>query len=170
MTQPPNRQRGATLLVAMIFLVLISLFAISAYKSSTSQLRVVGNMQARQEAIAAAQQAIEQTISSSQFITNPTAAVSLTTDIDANGVPDYTATLTPTPRCYRAQPVNSSQLDPTVPANLVCLTGLGGIPCVDTEWDVSAEVVDEKTGASVTVHQGVEVRLWDFEAESFCQP
>ncbi|HAL39750.1 MAG TPA: hypothetical protein DCP03_17240, partial [Polaromonas sp.] len=55
-------QRGATLLVAMIFLILMSLFAISAFKSSTGNLRIIGNMQSRQEAIAVGQKAIEDTI------------------------------------------------------------------------------------------------------------
>jgi len=66
-----STQRGATLVVALIFLVLMSLFAISAFNSSTGNMRIVGNTQARQESLSAAQLAVEKTISSSNFHTNP---------------------------------------------------------------------------------------------------
>ena len=51
----PSSQRGATLVLALIFLVLMSLFALSAFNSSSSNLRIVGNTQARQESLATAQ-------------------------------------------------------------------------------------------------------------------
>ena len=63
----PARQRGATLVVALVFLVLMSLFAVQAFLSSSTELRIVGNMQARQEGIAAAQVAIEQALEGNTF-------------------------------------------------------------------------------------------------------
>ena len=49
-----HSQRGITLFVGLIMLVLITLMVTSAFTLSTSNLKSVGNMQARDEAIAAA--------------------------------------------------------------------------------------------------------------------
>ncbi len=96
-----GRQRGATLAVALIFLVLMSLFAVSAFLGSSTNLRVVGNMQVRQEALAAAQVAIEQTISSIQFAEAPAAVAGnpVNVDTDGNSVTDYVVRMTPQPAC-----------------------------------------------------------------------
>ena len=42
----PRAQRGATLLVALIMLVVLSLFVVSSMNTASTNLRVVGNMQA----------------------------------------------------------------------------------------------------------------------------
>ena len=51
--------------MGMIMLVLLTLFVLSAINSGTINLRISGNTQAQDEARAAAQQAIEQVVSSS---------------------------------------------------------------------------------------------------------
>ncbi len=63
-------QRGATLVIGMIMLVLVTLFVLAAINMSTINLLIMGNEQARNESIAAAQQAIEQVVST-DFTTNP---------------------------------------------------------------------------------------------------
>lgn len=181
-----HRQRGATLLVAMIFLVLMSLFAISAYKSSTGNLRIVGNMQSHQESVAVAQKAIEQTISSTLFTTNPkeVANTLLPVDIDGDGTADYTARLDPQPACYRTKPIKSTDLNPNLDADLACMKSgtvqLGGLDdpnaaatagnslCANSEWNVGALVVDQKTGTTVEVNQGVAVRVLEADANNLC--
>ena len=99
MTREPRqpgiaRQRGATLVVALIFLAILCLFAVAAYKSSSTNLRVVGAMQARQEGLAAAQVAIEAAISTTDFAYNPSGFVTnnspTSVDIDNNGTIDQT--------------------------------------------------------------------------------
>ena len=47
MTNRRSRQQGATLMIALIMLIMLTLFAISAMNTSTTNLRVVGNMQAQ---------------------------------------------------------------------------------------------------------------------------
>ncbi|MES2979931.1 MAG: pilus assembly PilX N-terminal domain-containing protein [Pseudomonadota bacterium] len=179
-------QRGATLLVAMIILVLMSLLAVSAYKGSTSNLKVVGNMQVRQEALAAGQEAVERTLSSSLFTTNPASvlATPVTVDIDGNGTADYTATMTPQPKCFRANAIKNSELNTALAADLSCLQSSvvqqGGLDsalstsvtgnslCAKTEWDIAVAVTDAKSGAKVTIHQGVSVRVLDADATNSC--
>jgi hypothetical protein len=183
---PRFRQQGATLLVAMIFLILMSLFAISAFKGSIGNLRIVGNMQARQESVAVAQKAIEQTISSSLFTTNPAsvAATPIQVDIDGNGSNDYTATLNPQPKCYRTKAIKSNDLDMALAADRQCMksgtdpnTGLdipdaaadaGNSLCANSEWNVGATVEDLRTGTKVTVNQGVAVRVLETDAANLC--
>ena len=64
------RNRGAALVVGLIMLVLITLMLITALNLGTINFRSVSNMQFREEAIAAANQAIDQVIGS-PFVDDP---------------------------------------------------------------------------------------------------
>ena len=184
--KPKTSQRGVTLIVAMIFLILMSLFAISAFNGSTGNLRIVGNMQSRQESLAVGQKAIEQTVSSSVFTTNPAAvaATPVAVDIDGNGTVDYTATLNPQPHCYRTKPIKSNDLDPNVAADRSCMkssvlfnSGIdspdvaadaGNSLCANSDWNVSAQVVDQRSGAKVVINEGIAVRVLETDAVNAC--
>lgn len=179
-------QHGVTLAVTMIFLILISLFAVTAFKNSTGNLRIVGNMQSRQESIAVAQKALEQTISSTYFTTNPAdvAATPVLVDIDGDGTIDYRATLNPQPHCFRTKAIKSSELNPTLAADLSCMKSgtvqLGGLDtpdaaadagnslCANSEWNIGAQVVDVRSGTKVVVNQGIAVRVLQTDAANAC--
>lgn len=181
-----SRQRGATLVVALIFLVLMSLFAINAFMGSSTNLRVVGNMQVRQEAVAAAQDALEATISSTAFALAPAtvAAAPVNVDIDGNGSTDYVVRITPQPSCYRVMPIKNNQLNPNVAADRECIVSSlmrnSGIDtseasvssddslCASTEWNLRAQVTDNRTGALVAVNQGVGIRVLSSDAATSC--
>jgi len=62
-----RRQRGATLLISLIMLVLLTMFAVSAITLSTSTSKIVGNMQAKKNADAIAQRIVDQVISEGLF-------------------------------------------------------------------------------------------------------
>ncbi|HEX7971112.1 MAG TPA: hypothetical protein VF501_02685, partial [Thiobacillus sp.] len=98
-------QRGATLVVGLIMLVLITLMVTAAFMISTGNLRAVGNMQYRNEAIAAGNRAVEQVLSSP--FTNAPAAEQIFVDINNDGVPDYRADIA-TPTCIRASVAQSA--------------------------------------------------------------
>jgi hypothetical protein len=68
-------------------LVLLTLVVTTAFMMSSGNLKAVGNMQFRDEAIAAANMAIEQVISS-DFTTLPV-NVPVSVDIDQDGINDY---------------------------------------------------------------------------------
>jgi Tfp pilus assembly protein PilX len=55
----PVRQGGAALVIGLIMLVLITLMLLAALNLGTTNFRAVSNMQFREEAIAAANQAID---------------------------------------------------------------------------------------------------------------
>lgn len=193
-----QRQRGAALFVVMVMLVVLAWFSMSAYRMSAQNMQIVDNGQTRQQATAAAQRAIEATISNNLFATNPaaTAATPIATDVDGDGTPDFTAMITPAPTCYRMHTVKTSELtavtDPTYCVNhpndrdCPCLqssgtTGnalveqvgaasrAGDSMCADTEWDIASRVNDARTASSVTVHQGVALRVLETDATSYCK-
>jgi hypothetical protein len=85
-------QRGATLLVALIMLVLLTLFAISALNTSGTNLKVVGNMQARNEALNSAQISVERVLSmtdvNTNFLKTPTDAIPASATGPCDGIPN----------------------------------------------------------------------------------
>jgi hypothetical protein len=184
-----SRQHGATLVIGLIFLVALSLFAVSAFRGSQVNLQMTGNIQARQEAGSAAQAAIEQVISSTDFIYTPDviAATPVLVDVDNDGTNDYTVALSPAPRCFRSRPMNSADLNPDNAEDLACMSssvsntagletasGAGGAAlsmCANSEWNVRAVATDARagrTGARVIHNQGISIRIFDADAANFC--
>ena len=145
-----RRQRGSTLLVALVMLVLLTLVAVSAINSTTTSIQMVGNAQFREEASAAAQQAIEAVISTGDFMTIAPAPQNI--DVNNDGTADYTVKFEPVPTCLAYTPVVIG--DPATPPICAADAKLGTI-CYWTTWDVRAVVNDVSTGASVVLHQGV---------------
>ena len=154
---PLRRQRGATLIVGLIMLVLITLVVSSAFMLSTTNLKAVGNMQYRDEAIAAANAAIEQVISSDAIFFAPAARPGVE-------VGDYKVDVA-APECLYVADVavaTSNDTNPTVHSEDASGKGTGGVPgFLDTYWDIAATVQDGVTGARVTTHQGVKITLPD---------
>jgi Tfp pilus assembly protein PilX len=145
-----SRQSGATLVVTLIMLVLMTLFALSAINSSTINLRIAGNMQAQDEARAAAQTAIEQFISNyaNFYPSRPSSATTYNIDINNDGSSDYAVSVA-VPACRRAAlqvPARSTSCESGTRAPLNCW---------DTLWDIQATASDTKTGVSQVVVQGV---------------
>jgi hypothetical protein len=188
-TRPlPGPQRGVTLIVALVLLALLSMFGIWAYNGSTNNMRIVGNMQVRQEATDAAQAAIEQTISTPLFTTQPAAVAASSVAVNINGV-DYPVWLKNKdgerePTCYRVKVIKQNELDVESASDRPCMKDTGppqpdsDVPpaivsagdsmCSDTEWNVYAEVTDEQTGAFVAVNQGVAARVLTTDANNAC--
>ena len=192
----PARQQGATLLVSLILLVMLTLFAISAMNTSTVNLKVVGNMQAQQEGIAASQSAIENAISTPAFTSSPTNAIvnpcgasnTTCTDLNGDGTSDLTTVLIPPPTCVQARPQKISELDLSKATNedVACIqqqqqgtfgvagaSGTGDSLCGTSVWDITARTL--QTGATttnspvnVTIVQGVGVRVPALDLATNC--
>lgn len=164
------QQRGSTLMVGLIMLILLTLMAISAMNATTSSIQIVGNAQFREEAKAAAQQAIEGVISS-DFTTNPVASV-VTVTI---GAASYTVEVE-APTCTSSVGITNGELNPDIAADRNCMassqetnSGIVGASgevvataaswCYKQKWDIRATVNDANTGANVALHQGVYTRV-----------
>jgi Tfp pilus assembly protein PilX len=101
----PRRQQGATLLVTMVMLIMLTLLALSAMNTSTNNLRMVGNMQLRGEAMDVSQRVVEETLSSPRFVSLPADALlnpcnqpnQRCTDVNGDGTWDLQTRLAPPP-------------------------------------------------------------------------
>jgi type II secretory pathway pseudopilin PulG len=167
-------QRGFTLVMTLIFLVIFMLFAISMVSSSMINTKVAANQQYRLEAGAVAQQGIEQVMSQPFARVPITTTTNVPVDVNGDGDNDFTAQVA-APVCIGSKPVLNQDLDATNPNDLGCMfsgsgqnTGIllpgGGAvpapPCSATQWDIASTVTDPtKTSTSVTLHQGVAVRV-----------
>lgn len=156
------RQRGATLVVGLIMLLLFTLMVASAFTLSSTNLKSVGNMQARDEALAAANIAIAR-LAESPFTDDPSAE-SINVDINNDSATDYVVSM--------AEPVCSEAVE--VPATVDGYeSGVrSGIVTPDSQWntvwDIEATVDDPVTGASVTVKTGVRVLLSQIQKNAVC--
>jgi len=189
-------QRGASLFVVMVLMLAMAWLAMSAMRIGRQNLSMVGNRQAEAQSTAAAQSAIEQTISSDAFTKDPKAiaAVPIKTDIDGDGKADFVAQLAPAPKCMRIRPMKANEISigdiekMLATKHMGCLATTqppgsanggyveaqgpvqaGNTPCYATEWNVSATVNDPVTHTRVQVSQGVGIRLLKEDAENACK-
>jgi Tfp pilus assembly protein PilX len=167
-----TRQKGASLIVSLIMLVVLTLLVVSAVRTSTSGLQILGNTQVQMEATAAAQQAIEQIVSTDFTLDAPAVALTPTlVDLNSDGATDYTVTSKAT--CLNADPIPMNELDVTKEDDKYCfqsskqnfsgmIGGAGAMNssvCNSTQWDVEAKVADPSSGTQVELHQGISKRV-----------
>ena len=134
-----RRQRGATLLVTLIMLVVLTLFAVTGFNLSSVNLRIAGNYQEQKTMENAVQEAIERVISTpAPFNLTPTAQV---ITISGRNV-SISA-----PKCNYA--VTAKGYTKKV----------GEVTPEDTDWEIRGSVTDALTGAQATITQGVRIRL-----------
>jgi hypothetical protein len=151
-------QRGVTLVVGMIMLVLITLLVLASFHLGRNNLAIVGNAQQRNEALAAAQQTIEAAVDSPLLTSSPGSifptpcsgwpANTLCYDVNADGTNDVVVQITPAPTCVKAQviPLTSPIPLPTYcrgGVNQSCFGQGGGAGCNDSScanslWDIRA--------------------------------
>ena len=185
--RPGRRQQGITLVVVMVMLVLFTMLALSTFNLGKSSIQVVGNMQSRDQGIAASRQVIDETLSSTRFFNTPTDALASPCDtsntrcIDVNGdgKTDVQTVLTPAPACVKARSIKSSELDFSNTEDKGCILGgaqsfgvagtvTGDSLCADSTWEVSAVSTDMVTESNVQVVQGVAVRVAKDDIEASC--
>lgn len=192
--------RGAVLIVGMIMLLLVTLIVVAAIRMSTVHVQVVGNEQFRAEASAAAHYALDLVINNEDFVDADLSAAPVSVNVGGEGDSGTVLTATYSdPECTRYRYIKKQELVQRVevggaytytvrPRDVACITGqsttgitivsepsVGNLDdnslCVTTLWDISATVEDpDGTGASVTMNQGIEMRMEITEAEDRCAP
>ena len=182
-------QRGATLIVALVILVLLALLGLGAFQTGMTDMKASGNMQARTEAFNAAQETIETVISSRQFVVDPANAIArpcegpntYCSDLNGDGVPEYRTRLLPAPACVSTKVLKVVDLDLNASEDLGCAVGqsqqfgvagadtaAGDSLCANAMWEVTAETTALTGGAKVTVSQGIGLRIGADEASGSC--
>lgn len=181
----PHAQRGVTLIVALIMLILLTVLAMSSLNIGRSSLQISGNVQSKAVTQAAAQQILNQVISNRTFAETPTNVLdnsncpanynappnSRCVDVNGDGKTVVLVALSPTPTCVQARPIPTSELNLFNAEDLGCTVGLNnanyGIAgasalnslCSNTMWELTAVATDPVTGASSTITEGVTVRV-----------
>lgn len=182
-----RRERGLTLVTALIMLVLLTLLALASFNLGNANLKVVGNMQQREQTVAAANQVLEETISTTKFFITPQAAVpnpdgvpnQRLIDTDGDGKADVKVVISPPPACVKAQAIKNSDLKLENTEDAGCAVGAnqsfgvagasdGSSDCANSVWDVNAVATDMATEATVKVTQGVAVRVAKDDVASNC--
>jgi len=155
-------QRGAALVVGLIMLVIITIMMISALVLSTANFRSVSNMQFREEAIAAANRAIDEVISSN-FTASPTDE-EVEVDIDNDGDTDYLVQIDQ-PQC-----ISASQAFGADPSSLSLPPVMTVASTWNTVWDIraSVEAEDNAGGAAIVVRAGVRALLDEAQKDAVC--
>jgi Tfp pilus assembly protein PilX len=137
-----RRQRGATLLISLVMLIVLTLFALTGFNLSSVNLKVASNFQQQRFVEASIQQAVEQFVSKADGFLLPASGT-----YSING---FTVTIS-TPICnYFATSEGNS---------VVILAGGGVTGSEDTQWQVRAVATDSIGGATTAIIQGVQVKL-----------
>jgi Tfp pilus assembly protein PilX len=176
---PPARQRGLTLIMALIMLVVLTLLALVSFNVGNATLIIVSNMQQRDENVAAAREVLEEAISTTRLFETPDAVLQnpchgvanqRCVDVNGDGTADVNVQLE-TPDCIKVKAVKVATLDLTEKEDQGCSRGenngtdlfedapAGNSECADTVWELRANARDATTGAAVGVVQGVAVRV-----------
>lgn len=182
------RQRGVTMIVGLIMLVLLTLLVLASFQLGKSNLEIVGNAQDRGDAIASARETIEAAINSPLLTTTPAKIFTapcgtdntLCYDVNGDGTNDVTVTLTPTPTCVKAEVIKNKNLDLTQADDRRCTIGVDqtrfGVAntdgsdslCSNSLWDIRALAQDSTTNTQAVVDEGVAVRVRTVDVESAC--
>ena len=125
---------------------------------------------------AAANAAIEEAISSVQFLNTPGSVFKENCeksnqkcyDLNGDGADDITVVMD-VPSCVIVLPIKNSELNVDNPGDASCfIQGSQNSMCVNTVWEMRATATDAVTGAVVTVRQGVAVRATSNNVATAC--
>lgn len=142
-----QRQHGTTLVIALVFLVILTLFAISGVNTGIVNLRTANNQQLMVEAESAAQQQIELVMNSvAPFESVAVSATTANVDANGDGYNDFTVVTQP-PKCLNIVPAPGYSYEFAASAPK------------DTVWEVVSAASDNVFGTSVGVRQGVKIRM-----------
>ena len=142
-----QHQQGATLFVAMMLLLIMTLFAVSSINMSTVNLKIVGNMQAIKQMEAVTQDAIEQMLSDEDQYGLSTAASTISTSVSTATGSFNVVVEMDKPICIDSQTASGYS------------AVVGNIIPEDNTWEVQAHAEDSVTGANIDIHQGIQIRM-----------
>lgn len=174
-----HRQRGVTLIVALIMLMLITLMVVTGLNLGKSSMQMVGNMQQRNQTYAAIDETLEEVISTTRFSDTPNnvfftpcnnVANTKCVDIDGDGVTDVTVALTPVPVCMTAQVIPATALNLSLSDDAGCVLGVtqdfgvanvvsGDSLCANSLWEIKTVGTDAVTQTKVNATQGITTRV-----------
>lgn len=182
-----RRQRGMTMVVALVMLVLITLLAMTTFNLGKSSIQVVNNMQNRDEGIAASRNVLDEAMSSTRFFDTPNDALNQPClnsnhrcfDLNGDSVIDIVTVLSPA-KCIKVRTIKTNELDLGVEEDRNCSVGSsnstgivgsdkGNSMCADSTWEMMATSQDQQAQSEVQVVQGVAMRVSTTNIETSCK-
>ena len=193
-----NRQKGLSLVVALIMLLVMTVTTIAVFQMSQTGTQVVGNMQWRDDALTVADSAIDEAVSTTRLFESPDALFleqckgsfnNRCYDLNGDGENEMAVRIDPVPTCVQVTVVPTSTLNLAVAGDLACARdtpqqfGVEGVStgdslCARSTWEVRAHAEDfdadpddpaaGTTGARMTVVAGVGVLVPSGTALALC--
>ena len=159
-----RRQGGATLLVSLIMLVVLTLFAITAIRTGNIGLKIVGNQQSQKLMEAAAAQAVEQVVSNlGNFdvvtVISPSTTVAQRICVNANAAAGDPPAVSATGTCTSGIQVDVAPVRCIATRRSQYDSLTQSMATFDNTWEIVATVTDTLTGAKATYHQGIKIRM-----------
>ena len=152
-------QRGVTLLVTLVMLVVLTLFVVSAIRLANVNLRITGNFQWQKQMEMQADSALEQIISNAANFTS--GGVQAGNAGDQNICTDGTV-MAAGVSCPATNPTIGTVSMPRCTANATAAgytKKVGELAPDDNDWIMKATMTDPFSGAKVTIYRGVTVRM-----------
>ena len=156
-----SAQKGAVLVVATILLMVITAFVLSSFSYSVSDIRAVGNVQAQDEVLSAARQALELKVGSDFGVTQ--AAQTVTVDVNQDGTDDVQVAID-APVCTRVVDAGGATDDDDLSSTSLPVSSNAAY----TLWHLRAVATDTRTGARAEVQEGVMIKLSKTVKDSVC--
>jgi hypothetical protein len=165
-------QKGVTLVVSLIMLIVLTLLVVSAIRFGNINLKVANNAQVDTESQAAAQIGIDQMLADIDAADKPdTIAAKAGLSISTGGA-SYTVNVAK-PSCIMSRYVMTTELNPRLSGDRVCYGGGGadqiinasGVviaqpsECKSQQWEITSTLSDPASGANITLVQGISTRV-----------
>ena len=167
MSRPHSAERGMTLIVVLIMLIVITLFVVSMVRLNSTNTAIISNMRAQKSVESEAQQQVEIAVNQYQFFSD---VINKT----GNWSSDSTTFITDTQLWTAYKPTGATSGGaPAKQSNDVKIyrpqctysqtatgySALSGVAPQDTYWDMQVTTSDSATGATAEIHQGIQIRL-----------
>lgn len=190
-----KRQRGVTLILSLIMLVLLTIMALTSFNIGKSSLQVVENAQQHAQVLNAAQTMVNQVVSNATFAEAPAnvldnsncpaalgaPANSRCVDLYGDGKTVIVVAMNPQPVCQQAQLIPTSTLNLDNPKNedWGCTLGdpsthgiegtnTGASLCANSLWEINAVASEPVSRAKAVVTQGVAMRVSKDAVDTAC--
>jgi Tfp pilus assembly protein PilX len=157
-SQRHARQRGSVLLLSLFMLMVMTLLALSAIKMGTVNLRTINNMQMRSEAMSAAQNALDQVMSTN--FTDDLAGTARNWSVAVDAGKTYSVAVA-RPCIRLVTPIMNTVLDYANSEDAKCYDTASNpySACATTVWEITATVSEGWFGANVAIIQGTGIRM-----------
>jgi Tfp pilus assembly protein PilX len=188
-------QRGITLIISLIMLVLLTIMALTSFNIGKSSLQVVGNAQQQSQVLNAAQTMLNQVVSTPNFAESPTNVLDNSNCPAALGAPANSrcvdlygdaktvivVAMQPQPACLQASAILASSLNLSNinSEDWGCTLrdrqdhGIEGIDsgeslCANSLWELNAVASEPISKAQAVVTQGVAMRVSQDAVDTAC--